>query len=125
MTKHTDLQEKFPFLTGLEFNNVEYVGIVQNRDGQIISFYDIEKCRNNKERKLMLEHADLWWWESNRMLPIDVFLFHEMQEFNHCLRTFMNKETEILFGPVTSMQNILKKRIKRRSIQLVKKVPTE
>jgi hypothetical protein len=54
-----------------------------------------------------------------------VFLFHEMQEFNHCLRTFMNKETEILFGPVTSMQNILKKRIKRRSIQLVKKVPND
>ena len=42
MTKHTDLQEKFPFLTGLEFNGTEYVGIVQNRDGQIISFYDIE-----------------------------------------------------------------------------------
>ena len=61
MTKHTDLQEKFPFLTGLEFNGTEYVGIVQNRDGQIISFYDIEKCRNNDERKIMLEHADLWW----------------------------------------------------------------
>ena len=97
MTTHNDLQEKFPFLTGLEFNGTEYVGIVQNRDVQIISFYDIEKCRNNDERKLI----------------------------SHCLRTFMNKETEILFGPVTSMQNILKKRIKRRSIQLVKKIPNE
>ena len=121
MTKHEELQEKFPFLTGIEFSGTEYVGIVQNRDAQIISFYDIERCRNNDERRLMLEHADLWWWESNRMLPIDVFLFKEMQDFSHCLRTFMNKET-ILFGPVTSMQNILKKRIKRRSIQLVKKV---
>ena len=37
----------------------------------------------------------------------------------------INKETEILFGPVTSMQNILRKRIKRRSIQLVKKIPPE
>jgi hypothetical protein len=69
----------------------------------------------------MLEYGDLWWWESNRQLPIDVFLFQEMQDFRHCVKTFILKETEILFGPTISMQNILKKRIKRRSIQLVKK----
>ena len=122
MTKHEELQEKFPFLTGIEFSQEEFVGIVQNKDAQILSFYDIEKCRNDEEKKVLLELGDLWWWESNRLLPIDVFLFREMQEFRHCLRTFVLKETEVLFGPVTSMQNILKKRIKRRTVQLVKKV---
>lgn len=122
MATHLELQEKFPFLTGIKFNDVEYVGIVQNKDQHIISFYDIEKCSSSKEKKQMLELGDLWWWESNRMLPIDIFLFQEMQDFHHCLRTFMCKETEILFGPVTSMQNILKKRIKRRTVQLVKRV---
>lgn len=119
---NNNLQEKFPFLTGLLFDGVEYVGIIQNKDQHIISFYDIEKCHSNEQKKLMLEHGDLWWWESNRMLPIDVFLFQEMQPFRYTLRSFMAKEVEVLFGPVTSMQNILKKRIKRRSIQLVKKV---
>ena len=122
MTKHEELQEKFPFLTGIEFSEEEFVGIVQNKDAQLLSFYDIEKCRNDDEKKLLLELGDLWWWESNRLLPIDVFLFKEMQDFRHCLRTFVLKETEVLFGPVTSMQNILKKRIKRRTVQLVKKV---
>ena len=122
MTKHEELQEKFPFLTGIEFSQEEFVGIVQNKDAQILSFYDIEKWRNDEEKKVLLELGDLWWWESNRLLPIDVFLFQEMQEFRHCLRTFVLKETEVLFGPVTSMQNILKKRIKRRTVQLVKKV---
>ena len=122
MTKHEELQEKFPFLTGIEFSEEEFVGIVQNKDAQILSFYDIEKCRNDDEKKLLLELGDLWWWESNRLLPIDVFLFKEMQDFRQCLRTFVLKETEVLFGPVTSMQNILKKRIKRRTVQLVKKV---
>tara|TARA_B100000965_G_scaffold403514_1_gene431764 strand:+ start:2040 stop:2411 length:372 start_codon:yes stop_codon:yes gene_type:complete len=122
MTKHEELQEKFPFLTGIEFSQEEFVGIVQNKDAQILSFYDIEKCRNDEEKKVLLELGDLWWWESNRLLPIDVFLFQEMQEFRHCLRTFVLKETEVLFGPVTSMQNILKKRIKRRTVQLVKKI---
>jgi hypothetical protein len=105
----------------MSYNGKDYVGIVQNKDNQIISFYDIDRCRNSEEKKTMMECGDLWWWESNRMLPIDVFLFHEMQDFKHCVRTFILKETEVLFGPVTSMQNILKKRIKRRSIQLVKK----
>lgn len=123
MTKETELQEKFPFLTGLLFNEKEYVGIVQNQDAQIISFYDIERCRDDSHKKLMLEYGDLWWWESNRQLPIDIFLFKEMQELQYTLRTFMLKETDVSFGPVTSMQNILKKRIKRRSIQLVKKIP--
>ena len=122
MTKHEELQEKFPFLTGIEFSQEEFVGIVQNKDAQILSFYDIEKCRNDEEKKVLLELGDLWWCESKRLLPIDVFLFQEMQEFRHCLRTFVLKETEVLFGPVTSMQNILKKRIKRRTVQLVKKV---
>ncbi len=122
MTKHEELQEKFPFLTGIEFAQEEFVGIVQNKDAQIMSFYDIEKCKNDEEKKILLELGDLWWWESNRLLPIDVFLFKEMQEFRHCLRTFVLKETEVLFGPVTSMLNILKKRIKRRTVQLVKKV---
>ena len=122
MTKHEELQEKFPFLTGIEFNGNEFVGIVQNKDAQILSFYDIERCKNDEEKKQLLDLGDLWWWESNRLLPIDVFLFKEMEDFRHCLRTFVLKETEVLFGPVTSMQNILKKRIKRRTVQLVKKV---
>lgn len=121
MTKEEELQEKFPFLSGLLFGDKEYVGIIQNQDKQIISFYDIEGCKSEEHKKLMLEYGDLWWWESNRQLPIDIFLFQEMQDLQYTLRTFMLKETEVLFGPITSMQNILKKRIKRRSIQLVKK----
>ena len=51
-----------------------------------------------------------------------MYFYLRMQDFGHCLGTFVLKETEVLFGPVTSMQNILKKRIKRRTVQLVKKV---
>ena len=32
------------------------------------------------------------------------------------------KDIEVLFGPMTSLQNLIKKRIKRRGIQLVRKV---
>ena len=44
-----------------------------------------------------------------------------MHLFRRCLRTFNNKDVEVQFGPVTSIQKIVKKRIKRRTIQLVRK----
>ena len=122
MTSNDDLQKKFPFLTCIIFNNAEYVGIVQNKDNHIISFYDIEKCANNKEKRLMLDHGDLWWWESNRQIPIDVFLHIEMTPFRPFLKTLVTKDTEIKFGPMISLQNLIRKRIKRRTVQLVKKV---
>lgn len=112
---------KFEFLTGITYSDSEYVGIVVNRDNQILTFYDIQAVSTTEEKKLFLELGDIWWWESNRMLPIDVFLHHEMRQFRYALKTFAIKDVEVLFGPVTSLQNLVKKRVKRRSIQLVRK----
>jgi len=61
----------------------------------------------------------LWWNESNRLLPINIFMQGAMSQFRECLQTFKLKETEILFGPVTSLNNLLTKRIKRRQIKLI------
>lgn len=113
--------EKYPFLTGLKYGEDEYVGIVINHDNSIITFYDIDRIESSKIKKQFLEYGESWWWESNRQVPIDIFLFHEMQPFRNILRTFIMKDIEVLFGPTTSLQNLIKKRIKRRGIQLVRK----
>ena len=114
-------EERYPFLTGIKYGDNEYIGIVINHDNSILTFYDLEKIPNQELKKLFLELGDTWWWESNRQLPIDIFLFHEMKPFKSILRTFVMKDIEILFGTTTSLQNLIKKRIKRRGIQLVKK----
>jgi hypothetical protein len=114
--------EELEYLTGIKYAGNEYVGIVVNQDNQILSFYDVDAIPTTELKKEFLSLGELWWWESNRMLPIDVFLHHEMKIFLPYLRTFANKDVEILFGPVTSLQNLLKKRIKRRTVQLIKKV---
>lgn len=118
----TDDIVKLEFLTGISYSGEEYVGIVVNQDNQLLTFYDIDAIKNNELKKIFLELGELWWWESNRLLPIDVFLFHEMQPFKPFLRTFAMKDVEIVFGPTISLQNLLKKRVKRRSIQLIRKV---
>ena len=117
-----EIKEKFPFLSGLRCQTVEYIGIIQNSDDKIISFYDYETIRTPEEKAIFLQLGDTWWWESNRILPINIFLRGQMQDFRYCLKTVINKDVDIMFGSVTSLNNIMRKRIKKRQIQLIKKV---
>lgn len=116
-----DIQSKFPFLSGLRCQNQEFIGIIQNSDDKIISFYDYESIRSAEEKRLFLEMGETWWWESNRLLPINIFLQGQMMPFRYCMKTVVNKDVEVMFGSVTSLNNIMKKRIKKRQIQLVRK----
>lgn len=115
------IQEKFPFLSGVRKGENDFICIIQNADDKIMSFYDYAVIVDENERKLFVEFGEIWWWESNRQLPINIFLQGEMQVFKYCLRTINLKDVDIIFGPVTSLNDLFKKRIKRRQIQLVKK----
>ena len=117
----TQIQEKFSFLSGLRVQTHEYIGIIQNSDDKIISFYDYESIRSPEEKVIFLEHGETWWWESNRLLPINIFLQGQMQQFRYCMKTVVNKDVEIMFGSITSLNNIMKKRIKKRQIQLIRR----
>ena len=80
--------------------------------------YDLSKMPDKAVRALFITLGETWWWESNRILPIDVFLHHEMKPFQKYLTTMVMKDVDHMFGPMTTLQNMLKKRIKRRGIQL-------
>ena len=67
------LQQSFPFLSGLRYRDKEYICIIQNSDDKIISFYDYDSLANEVEKKAFLKYGDIWWWESNRLIPINIF----------------------------------------------------
>ena len=113
-------QEKFPFISCLKSNDREYVGIVVNCDDYVSSIYDLSMIINEQERVLFLELGEVWWWESNRKIPINIFLKQEMQVFKPYIKTFSSKDVEIVFGPTVNLSEIAEKRIKRKSIQLVR-----
>lgn len=117
-----ELLDKFPFLTVISYCGIEYVGIVQNTDSQTITFYDFQSIPSDDLKVYFLKLGEQWWWESNRMLPINIFIKGEMEHYKGVLRTFSLKETQILAGPVVSLNDFFKKRIKRRNIQLVRRV---
>lgn len=116
-----NLQENFPFITILNHVNAEYVGIVINQDAQVTSMYDYSSIRSDDEKKKFLELGEIWWWESNRQIPINIFLSKEVLEFRYIIRNFSTKDVKILLGPCTSLNDIIVKRIKRKSITLVRK----
>ena len=116
-----NLQENFPFISVLKHVDKEYVGIIINQDSQITSMYDYSFLRTDEEKSKFLELGDVWWWESNRQIPIHLFLKQEWAMFKPFLRTFNNKSLTLLHGPIVSMTDFQKKRVKRKSITLVKR----
>jgi hypothetical protein len=82
--------------------------------------YDISVIKTDEERRLFLEMGESWWWESNRKIPINIFLKKEMQVFRYAIKTFNSKDAEVVFGPTVNLSEIAEKRIKRKSIQLVR-----
>lgn len=114
------LNEKFPFISCIKSNDVEYVGIIINHDNLVISIYDISVIVEPSFRQLFLEMGETWWWESNRKIPINIFLKKEMHIFKPYIKTFNSKDIEILFGPTVSLSEIAEKRAKRKSVQLVR-----
>ena len=116
-----NLQENFPFISVVNYVGHEYVGIIINQNSQITSMYDYSMIQNENERKHFLELGEIWWWESNRKIPINIFLLHEIKKFKYIIRNFATKDVEVLLGPVTSLNDIIIKRVKRKSITLIKK----
>ena len=116
------LTEKYPFITLCVYANAEYIGIVQNRDDAVTTIYDFGSVLTQLEKVEFLELASQWWWESNRSIPINIFLRKDWEKFRYTLRTFSNKDLEIIHGPVCSLTDISRKKTKRKSITLVRRI---
>lgn len=115
------LRDKFPFLSLIRKGDLEFVGIVQNQDNNVISFYDYGRLMQPQDKMRYLKCGEIWWYESNRKLPINIFLKGDFRYFRTTLVTLNSKDVEIVEGPTVKLSEISKKRVKRRTIQLVRK----
>jgi hypothetical protein len=119
---YAELLKQYPFLTYLVYGGNEYIGVIQNLDEVITTIYDYGALRTVEQKQQFLELAEMWWWESNRLIPINVFLKSEWTPFRAVVKTMNSKDVEIKFGPHVSLREIAAKRSKRRSITLVRKL---
>lgn len=116
------LTEKYPFISLCMYANAEYVGVIQNKDDVVTTIYDFGAVADQADKMLYLELASVWWWESNRSIPINIFLRKDWEQFRYTLRTFVNKDLEIMHGPACSLLDIARKKSKRKSIMLVRRL---
>ena len=113
--------KNYPFLSLVKYGGSEYIGIIQNFDDTVMSIYEYSRVTSEKMRLRFLELGENWWYESNRQVPINLFLKEEWI-FTDTLVNLNSKDSEVTFGPSVSINELSKKRTKRRNIQLVKKV---
>ena len=116
------LTEKYPFISLCMYANAEYVGVIQNKDDVVTTIYDFGAVADQDDKLNYLELASVWWWESNRSIPINIFLRKDWEQFRYTLRTFVNKDLEILHGPACSLLDIARKKSKRKGIMLVRRL---
>ena len=116
------LAEKYPFITLCRYATQEYVGIIQNQDEAITTIYDFGAIQDVAEKRVFLDLANIWWWESNRTIPINIFLKGDWDQFRPYVRTFTNRDLVILHGPVCSLAEMSRRRSKRKSITLVRRL---
>jgi|TARA_R110000796_G_scaffold244327_1_gene367358 hypothetical protein len=120
--QYQELLEQFPFLTLASYGNNEYVGIMQNQDNNVTSMYIYEQIKDSRLKKVFLQLGEEWWWETNRKIPINIIMGGRFRIFRESLVTFTNKDFEVLHGPSICLRDIMQKRVKRKNVQLIRKV---
>jgi hypothetical protein len=116
-----NIEQNLPFISVLTYGENEYVGIIINQDQFVTSFYDLNAISDLADRAAFLEIGETWWWESNRQFPISIICRDQIKPFAFAIRTFNSKDVRIILGPVVNLMNLTLKRVKRKSVQLVRK----
>lgn len=116
-----DIEKKFPYLSVVAYGGQEYVGIIINQDQTVTSMYVYTKLRTEEHKCLLVELGEIWWWESNRMIPINIFLRNEIQELSYSMMTMNSKDVKIVVGPCVNLNNLTIKRVKRKSVQVIRR----
>jgi len=119
--KAEDIKDTHPFLSIINIAKEEKVGIIQNCDSRVISIYCYDLIPKDLQQ-LFLEYGKNWWWESNRKLPVNMFIGKDFDIFSRSLRSYSVKETVVLLGPVTKLSDLISnKKIRRKTVQLLRR----
>jgi hypothetical protein len=118
-----NIEKDFPFISVVTYGGNEYVGIIANQDQYVTSMYVFTMLKTDEDKKRFLELGDSWWWESNRMIPINIFLRTDISPYSYALMTMNSKDVKVSIGPCVNLNALSIKRVKRKSVQLMRKKP--
>jgi len=85
-------------------------GLIMNQTLKVTRIYNFERM-SEEERNQIIECGRIWWEESNREIPINVFLFEEMIPFEKYLINYKNQHIEEIIGHVVQLYKIIPAKI--------------
>lgn len=121
-TLRDNIEQNLPFISVITYGGNEYIGIIINQDQYVTSFYDLNAIRTAQEKELFIEIGEVWWWESNRQFPISIFCKDQLIPYSYAIKTFNSKDARVILGPVVNLMDLSLKRVKRKSITLVRSI---
>jgi len=116
-----EIEQQYPYISVVAYGGNEYVGIITNQDQYVTTMYVYTALKTDDHKKLLIDLGEIWWWESNRMIPINIFLKKEIEPLSYSMTTLNSKTVKLVIGPCVNINNLSIKRVKRKSVQLVKK----
>ena len=116
-----EIEQQYPYISVVAYGANEYVGIITNQDQFVTSMYVYTSLKSEADKKLLLDLGEIWWWESNRMIPINIFLKREMDPLAYSMTTMNSKNVKVVIGPCVNVNNLAVKRVKRKSVQVIRK----
>jgi len=116
-----EIEEKYPFISVVTYGGNEYVGIIVNQDQYVTTILNFSTLRSEYDKKLFLKLGEVWWMESNRLIPITIFLRKEIERIKYCSMSMNSKDVKVVLGPTVNLNNLHVKRVKRKSVQLIRK----
>ena len=119
---YKELLDNYPFISYVTYGGLDYIGVIQTTDAVVTTIYDFGMLKTLEQKQRYLDLAEQWWWESNRLIPINVFLKQDWYEFKTCIKVLNSKNVEIKYGPHVCLNDINAKKSKRKSITLVRKL---
>jgi len=79
------IQEKYPFINVLKYGGKEYVGLIVNQDHNVTTIIDYELLKTLQDKEKLLELGGVWWLESNRSIPITIFLKKDIDTLKYAI----------------------------------------
>ena len=116
-----EIEQQFPYVSVVAYGGNEYVGIISNQDQYVTTMFVYTSLRSDEDKRQLLDLGEIWWWESNRLIPINIFLRKEIEPLKYSMMTMNSKDVKVVIGPCVNITNLTLKRVKRKSVQLIKR----
>ena len=89
-------------------------GIIMNQTLKITGVYDFSKMTPIDKEQIM-KYGKIWWEESNRQIPINVFFFFLFLPYDKYLVNFKNQYIEEITGHVIQLYKIIPTKIELKN----------